>query len=218
MNDKEYTLLSHSELFRFTDEPVLRRLLEREGVKECAYQARQSICSPKHFDRSIGVLLSGSAAVEKHADNASMLMSVLQPGDVFGAATILSDAEVYPVSIRTLTPSKTLIIPEETFLAAMREDFPLTEAYMRYLTGRIRFLNSRIDGLAQPSAEDRLYNFLCNNAVDGVCVLGFPIKSLADALCIGRATLYRAFDTLEEQGRIRRSGRSVKLLKGENEQ
>lgn len=210
MTDKEYTTLRCCPLFPGVGEKALHALLGREGVTEQQYKARQTIYSPVRFTRSVGVLLSGSAAVEKHA-GVSMLMSVLRPGDVFGAATILSDSEVYPVSIRALGDCTALLMTEETFLAAMKEDFTLAENYMRYLGSRIRFLSSRIDGLTQPSAEDRLYTFLRNNAKDNTVNLGYPMKSLADALCVGRATLYRAMDTLEEQGRIRREGRIIHL-------
>ena len=215
MNDKEYELLHRTILFSTLDDNDLRALLDRPGVTECRYAPQQMIDTPNRFTRSIGVLLSGSAAVEKFEGTASMLMSVLRPGDIFGAATILSDVKVYPVSIRALGPSSALLIDEETFLVGMRENFALAENYIRYLTGRIRFLNTRIDGFAQSSSEERLYTFLKCNAVNGVCELGFPVRSLADALCIGRATLYRAFDTLEAQGRVRRNGRTITLIKGE---
>ena len=36
-----------------------------------------------------------------------------------------------------------------------------------------------------------------------------PATELAQRLGISRASLYRAFDTLEEQGLIRREGRSI---------
>ena len=41
------------------------------------------------------------------------------------------------------------------------------------------------------------------------------LSEFAELLCVGRASLYRTLDAMEEQGRIRRKGRII-YLSGEN--
>lgn len=42
------------------------------------------------------------------------------------------------------------------------------------------------------------------------------MTALAEALCVGRATLYRALDALEGEGRIRRDQRTIVLYPKED--
>ena len=80
--------------------------------------------------------------------------------------------------------------------------------YLDFLSGRIRFLNRKIGYLTAGSAERRLALYLASFQKQEL-VLKDSISSLSELLDIGRASLYRAFDALEEQGLIRREGRSI---------
>ena len=81
--------------------------------------------------------------------------------------------------------------------------------YLRYLAQRIHFLSGRIQSLAQPGAEVKLARYLLCEQQQGVVSLS--AAELARRLSIGRATLYRAFQRLEEDGLIRREGKNVFL-------
>ena len=71
---------------------------------------------------------------------------------------------------------------------------------LRYLTGRIRFLSGRLQSLAQPGAEGKLARYLLAN--DGEGQLTCPATDLAKRLGISRASLYRAFEAMEQAGLI----------------
>lgn len=210
--------LRQTALFAGLTEAQLRPLLERPGVSVASFRRGETIYAPAQFSRSLGVLLSGSATVEKRGGANKMLMSVLRAGDLFGAASLFAPADApYVVSIRAAAAVRALLIGEAALIALLREDFRLAENYMRYLTGRIRFLNRRIEGFVRPSVEERLLLFLESNAQGGVCTLPFGMTALAQALCAGRATLYRALDALKAAGRIRREGRTIVLYQKEEE-
>lgn len=117
--------------------------------------------------------------------------------------------DAYVVDITAKADTWALMIPEDSLKTMMRQDFRITENYLRYLTSRIRFLNKRIDGFVTPTTEARVLLYIENNAEDGVFSPKFPLTALADALCISRATLYRALDTLVERGMIERKGRKI---------
>ena len=138
-----------------------------------------------------------------------MLMSVLGQNDLFGAAGMFCSEESYVVDITAKAATDVLMIPEGSLKDMMRRDFRITENYLKYLTSRIRFLNQRIDGFVMPTTEARLLLYIETNAVDGAFSPKFPLTALADALCISRATLYRALDTLTARGMIERKGRTI---------
>ena len=85
-----------------------------------------------------------------------------------------------------------------------------TENYIRYLSDRIAFLNSKIAGLSAGDSVHKLAQWLLEHASGGAAPLP-PMTRLANELNLGRASLYRAMDTLEVSGAIRREGKTVLL-------
>ena len=67
----------------------------------------------------------------------------------------------------------------------------------------------------EPTAEERVLRFLQKNAVNGAFRPSVSISAIAEALCIGRTTLYRALDTLEQKGLIKKDGRLFRLPEGD---
>lgn len=196
-------------LFSGMDETDIAALLRLPGVSVRSFPAETKIYCHEGCPACLGAILAGSATVEKRTETERMLMSMLGPKDLFGAAGMFSDEEAYVVDITARSDTRALLIPEETLKEMMRRDFRVTENYLRYLTSRIRFLNKRIDGFVLPTTEARVLLYLENNAVNGVFSPNYPLTALADALCIGRATLYRALDALAERGMITRNGRTI---------
>lgn len=153
--------------------------------------------TPQRFQRCLGILLSGSLRVTKDA----LAVSMLAPGDLFGAAALYSDAPDYAVTLTGRKAGRALLI-EQGRLDELMGIFPLLrENYLRYLTGRIRFLNGRLHSLAAGDAEGKLARYLLSDQ----SVLSSSATDMASRLGVSRATLYRAFHALESQGLITRS-------------
>lgn len=105
-----------------------------------------------------------------------------------------------------------MFIEENAFRRMLREDGVLLERYLSYLTERIHFLTGRIESIACPTAEDKLMNYLTQNAHGGSVTVPFGMNQLAAALSVSRASLYRVFESLERSGRISRNGKTIKIL------
>ena len=86
--------------------------------------------------------------------------------------------------------------------------------YVRFLGSRIRFLNRKISLLANTSSESSLIGYLLNAAsrFGEEFRLEVSYSQLARNLNMGRSSLYRALDDLEERNIIRRSGRNITLV------
>ena len=83
----------------------------------------------------------------------------------------------------------------------------IRENYLRYLTGRIRFLSNRLQSLAQAGAEGKLARYLLANGQGGSVTC--TASGLAQRLGISRASLYRAFEALENSTLIVRRGKTI---------
>ena len=83
------------------------------------------IYAPHAFRRCLGVVLEGRVQVNKGA----LIMSVLEPGDLFGAAALFNDRADYATTLTARAPCRVLLLPQalvETEKAA--DDFGRTFA------------------------------------------------------------------------------------------
>jgi len=208
--------LSTCSLFCGMGESELRQLIQNYPIQKMRFVKGESIEDPEHFFRGIGIVLDGALLVKKESGQAKMIMSVLQTGSIFGAASLFSTADdKYAVSIAATKPTTVYLIDETTFREMMKSNFVIAENYVRYLTGRVRFLSQRLDTFVQPTIEDKLLLFLQDHAKDGTCQFPFGMQALADCLCISRATLYRAIDALQADGKLIREHKRFILISGE---
>ena len=177
-------------------------LLEQPGAEIAAFPAGEAVYTPDHFQRRLGVLLSGELQVTK----GSLNVSVLQPGDLFGAAALYCDG-AFSTTITARKDSRCLLLEQELVDTLLAEDSAIRAIYLGYLTGRIRFLSGRLQSLAQPGAEGKLARYLLANGGEGQ--LTCPATDLAKRLGISRASLYRAFEAMEQAGLITRKGKTI---------
>lgn len=190
----------------------VEKCLTRPGVTVEHFEAGSAIRTRRDAASSLGVLLYGAAAVEKRGEKGRILMSILGPGDLFGAAAMFGKNDTYVADITATKSSWALMLPEAALKDMMRSDFRIAENYLRYLTARIRFLSDRIDGFAEGNVETRVLHFMEKNAENGVFKPDYPLSALADALAVSRATLYRALDALAAAGRIKKDQRMITIL------
>lgn len=167
------------------------------------------IYTSQHFRRAIGAVITGTV----RAHHASTVLNRLERGDVFGVAALYGDDTAYVTEIRAATACTVQFFSQELVESWMREDFRLAENYMRFLSDRIRFLNRRIAAFTGGEAEKRLLTFLRQHAdPNGQVSLPFSMTELSRLLDIGRSSLYRSLDLLEQSGDIRREGKCILLL------
>ena len=200
------TILS-SFLFRNVDEIFAEQLISDNRCRRESYPRGGVIYDETHFRRCLGILLSGEVLVEK-GPGKRLHMARLYPGDIFGAAALFQSRSGYPSLITAKKPTEVLFLPQEVLTWAMQRNQTITENYISYLSDRIWFLSSRISALTAGTAERQLAVFLLERGSMDV-----SMTDLSQQLNIGRASLYRALETLEDLGAIARNGKSVEVLR-----
>lgn len=199
----EKALLAETFLFRgappeaaeqaLTDPRTIRRREEKGGV----------IYTPSRFQRSLGVVLEGRVQVNK----GTLIMSVLGPGDFFGAAALFNDRPDYATTLTARTTCRLLLLPQELVEELMGLFPAVGRSYVAYLSERIRFLSGKIDALTAGSAERKVAQYLLSRLEGEWAELDCSATGLAKRLGVSRASLYRALDALEESGAVRREGK-----------
>ena len=205
----ERSLLAETFLFRGapleavelarTDPRTLRQENGKGGV----------IYAPHAFRRCLGVVLEGRVQVNKGA----LIMSVLEPGDLFGAAALFNDRADYATTPPPRgSPCRVLLLPQALVEELMGRFPEVGRNYVAYLSGRICFLSGKIDALTAGSAERKVAQYLLSRLEGGWGELDCSAAGLARRLGVSRASLYRALDALAGRGVLRREGRRVQVL------
>ncbi len=177
--------------------------------KAVTYEKGEIIYGAQDHPRALGVLLSGKAEAVAQQRWA---LNRFATGSVFGAATLFGGGEDYVSTVRALSRCSVQFIPEET-LRDLFARYPQTAAnYIAFLSNRVRFLNDKIAAFTAEGAENKLYHYLTTHAGEGGVCQAIPMTRLADTLGIGRTSLYRALDALEQKGLIRRERGRITLL------
>ena len=202
-------------LFAGVEEDRIASLLSISGVTVEHYAAGTEIRSREMPVDALGILLYGKAKVLKHGASGQMPMSELHQGDLFGAAALFCGEAAYVASIRAERSTWVLSIGEGALLSMMRAEERVLVNYLRYLTGRIRFLSDRIDTFAEWDVGERLLRAMRYGA-KGCVFRPHTMKALAESLSVSRATLYRTMESLEMKGYIRRSGKEIEILPEES--
>ena len=207
---KDIRKLAGVSLFSRIPSDLLSETIDRFGGGVREYGGGEVIFSPLADAPQVGVLLSGRAAVSTPSETRSVLLRFLSAGDAFGISNLFSE-ERFLSLIRTETACRCFLLSQEAIGHLLDHSPEFRRAYVGFLSDRVRFLNRKIGYLTAGSAERRLALYLASLG-EGEVRLQDSITSLSDLLNLGRASLYRAFDRLCEDGFLIRNGRNLTIL------
>ncbi|MDO4742813.1 MAG: Crp/Fnr family transcriptional regulator [bacterium] len=171
------------------------QLLPEAEIKEKAQEIYRS--------GSIGILLDGKATVLQGNNRKDVIMRTVAAGDFFGSASLFESN--YQSSIKANTVCRVLYIPDVLFEHILNSYPKVAVNYIRFLSGRICFLNRQIENFTCDNTEVKILNYLYQLAGEKEEVhLEYGISQLSSRLNMGRTSIYRAIDNLTKYGKIRR--------------
>ncbi len=213
ISKKDWNRILANPLFEGCNQELLRTILSEDAVEVAVFAPEEIILSPGEAQHLAGFLLEGSAEVSTPDPTRKALLRFLHPGDWFGIANLFSDKSYVSV-IRAQKKCRVLFFPEEHIRTLLEEDRAFLYRYLGFLSGRVRYLNRKIGFLTAGGAERRLALYLVSFDTD--CIRAEEsLSALSELLDIGRASLYRAFARLEEDGYIRKEGKTLHILRRE---
>ncbi len=201
-------VLKEHPLFSIVDEVFLEQFIQHKDCKFVFYQGGDTICSEEAFHKAIGVIIKGTANVYRLGHGSPVLLNTLTAGKTFGAASLFSEEERSVTRITAKGRCYVFYMPDYLFELLLRDNRDLSMAYIRFLSGKIRFLNKRIAELSAPAVEQKLAKYLseCGERLTP------NMAELASTLGIGRASLYRCLDAFIRRGLIRKNDHDIVIL------
>ncbi len=178
------------------------------------YRRGEAVFRTHAFRRAIGLIDSGSVVVRSGDENAhSVVINRLHAGDMFGVAALFGpEADAYVTEIAADSDTVIRFIPQELMSQLLTELPALAEQYIRFLSGRIRFLNRKLSALTVGNTESRLYHYLLTRQDEqGIIRLTGTMTELANTLNMGRSSLYRSLDTLVRTGILIKEGKHYRI-------
>ncbi len=173
------------------------------------------IYSAESYREAIGILISGKAQALTNNGN-KVLMNAFEEGACFGVAALFGGDSEYVSTVTAKTDTKVLFITEQELTSLFSKYPEIALNYIRFLTEKIRFLNSKLGVLSCQSTEDTLYKYLCSQSdSSGIAVIPKNMTQLSSMLGLSRASLYRGLEALEKEGLIFRENNKIKVIKNE---
>jgi CRP-like cAMP-binding protein len=214
MEWKEYaSVLAKTFLFQNRNMEDYKNQLQKATI--VSFLKGQIIYDRFDFEKKMGVILSGRVIVESGQDG-KVLLNVMGEAQAFGVAGLFCKSDEYVSRIIAKEDTKVLFLDESILKELFLSDFTITFNYIVFLSDRICFLNERIQTLTGQTAQQKLAAYLYRRSLtaDQPTKLSIPfsIKDMAQALDVGRASIYRAFTILEKEGVIRRVNKEVEIL------
>ena len=203
-------LFFNSPIFSGVDLARALEIFERRSCCAVDFEDGESILSQNETSHKAGIFLMGEAVATTADDSKNALLRFFKAGDFFGIANLFTN-EDYVSSIRAKKKCRVFFFTEEAIRELLETDKTFLYNYLGFLSGRICYLNRKIRYLTAGSAERRLALYLSSFEKDTI-ELEASLSSLSELLDIGRASLYRAFDTLIADGYIEKDGRTIRLL------
>ncbi len=164
---------------------------------------------------SIFIILDGSASVYGVSKTQPVILNTLKVGRVFGMASLFGE-KCLSTSIIAKNTCTYAVITQNCIEEMLKRDIGFTKNYICFLSDKIRFLNKKIAFFTSGSAEKTVAGYLLSLPIeDNTVKIEMNMTKLAQNLDIGRASLYRAFDSLEANCFITRENNIIKITSPE---
>ena len=211
------TTLARSFLFKGMDTEQIKSMISKHPPRVVTYKRGELVYSSADSEGLVGFVLFGRCDVGIHrTDGSNTVLNTLEPGGSFVILSVYS-AEGSSTQIFAARNSDIAFFTAEQIRYFVKNYSQTSSNLINFLANRISFLNKKIVTFSANRVEARLAAFLLSES-ERLCETTFPFncQRTSAAINAGRASVYRALASLENEGLIKFETKIVKLfdLKG----
>ena len=210
---KYTSMLENTFLFRGIDQSGIERLLPIMETEERSYAKGETIYSPNDFERKLGFVIKGECWVGRCTGGNFIPLNVIEESGSFGVVAILSEYDSFPTTVMAKTSCTVLFISKQSIDRLMENDLQVTRNIVSFLARKINFLNDKLATFSGGCIEEKLAGYILSlKKKHGSLEFDFNKKKSAEALNCGRASLYRAIESLEADGIITVKDKKIQII------
>ena len=186
-----------------------------DAIKIVSAKKGETIMAKDSFSKSLVLIISGKAAVIKTGlDGKRTIINSLSAGEVFGMATLFYEKEEFPSEITAESSLRLAFFAGEKVEEAFASNPDFAKAYVTLLSEKIHFLNKKLSAFSEGEVSEKLMRWILSTANGrDEFEISCSVSKLSSMLNVGRASVYRAFDSLVERGEIEKDGKKIVILK-----
>jgi CRP-like cAMP-binding protein len=200
--------------FRGIERSRIEKMFSSIGFEIRSYKKGQTVVNEGSRMHEIGFVYDGECIIENvhDKDNAVPLNTVSRLGS-FGILSVINGDEDFPTRVKASSNAKVLFIRSEDMLAMIEGNGAVAMNVIRFLAGRISFLNGKIDTFSGKSTLSRLASYLYSQYMQLGESFTVSKTELARRIGVGRASLYRDMNQLEKDGILATEQKRIIILR-----
>lgn len=207
--DQTISKIKKHMLFKDVEDGYIADILDKNDTVIKNFSQKEIIFSEDNEEKVLGLILSGEANVYSQRNSSGVLIKTLRPTDSFGVANLFLESSRFVTTIIAKKPSTVVFFSKATIKWLIDTSIGFRRNYISFLSERICFLNRKISCFTAGSPEKKLSSFLCSQNERDTFSITVSSSTLSEMLGIGRASLYRAFDKMTEDGLIIKNGKTI---------
>ena len=199
-----------------------RRIYECFGVRERHFKPEEQIYDFGSGGHSIGILVSGSAIVERVDRRGDRtILEHLLPGGVFGEMLMFQNLLRDSIDVSCEKSCSVWFFPQEKLENRREKNCGhhnrMIKNMFHLIAEKATALSERVEVLSRRSIREKLlcYFSLQQAKNDGSFTLPFSLSALADYISTDRSAMMRELKKLRESGEVQIEGRRVTIPNGE---
>lgn len=210
MTEEELDELEKARIFKSINRDEIKTLLECVSGNIRLYPKNSVIFSAGEKIDSIGVLMEGQIQIESidYWGNTAVIR-LLNPGEVFGEAYAMPDAEVLPNDAVAMTDCRILLMNMQHVLTTCQSNCSFHNQLIRNLytiaTTQNRYMNRKISHMSKRTTREKLLSYLSDIAArknSNHFTIPFSRQQLADYLSVERSAMSAELSRMQKDGLI----------------
>lgn len=205
-----YPTLENNPLFADIDDYSIDQLLSCLQPKVRSYEKNEFIAIAGDPFTSIGIVLEGQVSVIKESATGNRIMiSQLEPGEMYGEMIAFSNQEFYPVTVEAIKDTTVMELERNAIIGQCPRmcswHKTLIQNMLKIVSNRALMLNKKVEYLSIKSMRGKLSAFFLDEYKrfnKETFQLNMNRNQLADYLNVSRPSMSREMAKLRDEGVI----------------
>lgn len=200
-------------LFSGLNHDTVSNLLSKINVNIQTFPRGEVIYSPDNFEKRMGFVIEGECSIyKKRSQGSDIPLNTVGAFGCFGITAALTSKEEFPTTILAKRKCTIAFFTRDDLTVLIKENSTVSMNIIRFMCERIIFLNEKVTTFSSDNVEQKLARLiLCDRNIAGVSEFKFNKKHAAETINAGRASLYRALDSLKEKGLITYDNKFIRI-------